>query len=188
MASSLGMGVEVIAALTPRFEVRGAGNYLKLSLNDKAISDISYDVAASWRSGALLGDLYLAGPLRLTGGIAWNGNQLTVSANPTVAVDMGDTTYQASDIGTIDGKIDFKKVAPYLGLGLAGRGRISPVMELGVVFQGAARVSYTATTNLTGAAKTVFDQSVNQEVANIQSDLNFFKYYPHVALGLTIRM
>lgn len=185
---SLGVGGDLSVGLTPRLEARGGLNYFKVSLTNKSISDVAYDVSAKWVSGAVGVDLYLAGPLRMSGALLWNGNQLTIDANPTVSVTIGDTTYTATDVGTINGKIDFKKVAPYVGIGLAGRGKVSLVLQAGIVLQGAPRVSYTATTSLTGAAKTRFDQEVQQEVAKIQDDLSFFKYYPHVALGLAIRL
>lgn len=185
---SLGLGGDVSVGLTSRLEARGGLNYWKLSLTNKSISDVAYSVEAKWMSGGVAADLYLAGPLRITGGLVYNGNQLTVDANPTVSVTIGDMTYTANDVGTINGKIDFRKVSPYLGIGFAGRGKISPVLQLGVVLQGAPQVSYTATTTLTGAAKTQFDQEVQQEVAQIEDALSFFKYYPHVALGLAIRL
>lgn len=160
---SLGLAGDVFVGLTQRVEARGQLNYWKLSLTNKSIGDVAYDVEAKWLSGAVLADLYLAGPLRVSGGAVWNGNQLTIDANPTVSVSIGDTTYQATDIGTINGTIDFRSVSPYLGIGLAGRGRVSPVLQLGVVLQGAPRVAYTATTTLTGTAKTRFDQEVQRE-------------------------
>jgi len=187
-AGSLGLSGEVLVGLASRIEARGQMNYWKITLTDKTISDVTYDVEAKWTSGALLLDLYLAGPVRVTGGGVWNGNRLTVDADPTVSVSFGDTTYTATDIGTINGKIDFRRISPYLGIGFAGRGRVSPVFQLGVVLQGTPQVSYTATTNLTGAARTRFEQEVQSEVAAIEDDLGFFKFYPHVSLGLTIRL
>jgi len=49
------------------------------------------------------------------------GRNVGGGANPTVSVSIGGTTYQATDIGTINGTIDFRKVSPYLRVGLAGR-------------------------------------------------------------------
>jgi hypothetical protein len=189
-AGSLGLGAAVIVGVTRRLEVRGVGNYFKLTFKNQNISDIDYDVTAKWASGMLLADLYLTGALRVTGGLAVNGNKLTIDAKPTSDVTIGDSVYTPAEIGTITGSIDFKKGAPYLGLGVAGHGAISPVFELGVIFQQSPRVSYTPTTTLSGAAKTTFDQNAQLEAAKIQDDLNkpYFKYYPHVALGLTIRL
>ena len=187
-AGTFGISTEAKLGLANRFETRVQLNYFKLSRTDQSIGNVAYGVDARWLSGALLGDLYLAGPIRITAGALWNGNRLTIDANPTVNVTIGDTTYQATDIGTINGKIDFRRVSPYLGVGFAGRGRVSPVLQLGVLLQGSPQVTYDATTTLTGAAKTRFDQEVQQEVAQIEDDLSFFKYYPHVALGLTIRL
>jgi hypothetical protein len=188
LAGSLGLGGELIVGLTNGFEIRGVGNYFKISRSNQSISDISYDASLRLASGSLLADLYLAGPLRLSGGVVLNGNQLTINGKPTSSVTIGDSVYTPSQIGTLSGKIDFKKVAPYLGLGLAGRGHIALAFELGVVFQQSPQVSYTPTTTLTGAAATAFNQNASIEAQNIRDDLKFFKYYPHVALGVTIRL
>jgi hypothetical protein len=187
-AGSLGLSGEVLVGLASRIEARGQLNYWKITVTDKTISDVTYDVEAKWASGAVLLDLYLAGPLRVSGGGVWNGNRLTVDADPTISVPFGDTTYTATDIGTINGTIDFRRMSPYLGIGFAGRGKVSPVFQLGVVLQGTPQVSYTATTTLTGAARTRFEQEVEAEVAAIEDALGIFKFYPHVSLGLTIRL
>ena len=54
-----------------------------------------------------------------------NKNQASLSLDPTTPITIGNQTFQASDIGTISGTIGYaKSVAPYIGLGIGGRGRI----------------------------------------------------------------
>jgi hypothetical protein len=185
--STLGLGGETALGLTDRVEVRGAGNVFSLD-RDWTWSDVSYTSELKLRTGGVLLDLYPAGPIRFTAGGLWNGNELSGTASPTLAVAMGDTTYQASDIGTLTAVIDFKKFAPYLGIGLGGRGRIGFFFDVGIVLQGSPNLTYTATTTLTGAAATRFNQHVADEVANIEDDISWFKYYPVVGLGLRVKL
>jgi hypothetical protein len=185
-ASTLGLGGEIALGLTDRVEVRGVGNYFSLD-RDFDWSDITYGADLKLRSAAALIDLY-AGPLRLTGGGMWNGNKLAGTATPNATVQIGDTTYSDADIGTLTAGMTFRKFAPYLGLGLGGRGKVGFFFDLGIVFQGSPEITYTATTSLTGAARTYFDQQVQREIDNIDEDLRLFKYYPVVSLGLRFRL
>ena len=185
-ASTLGLGAEVALGLSDKVEVRGVGNYFSVS-RDFDWSDVTYSADLKLKSAGVLFDLY-AGPLRLTAGGMWNGNKLSGSADPTVSVTIGDTTYSAANVGTLTAGIDFQKFAPYVGLGLGGRGKVGFFFDLGVVLQGSPQINYVATTSLTGPALTKFTQEVSDEIINIEDDLSVFKYYPVVALGLRLKL
>jgi len=78
---------------------------------------------------------------------------------------------------------------PYAGFGFSGRGRVSLLFDVGIAFSGYPRVALTGASNLTGPAKTAFDQNVQQEIQNIQNDIesrSYLKYYPVVSLGLRL--
>jgi len=185
-ASTFGFGGEVALGLTDRVEVRGVGNYFSLG-RDMDLSDVDFDVDLKLKSAGGLVDLY-AGPLRLTAGGMWNGNRLGGTATPTGTIDIGDTTYTASNIGTVAAGIDFKKFAPYLGIGLGGRGKVGFFFDLGVMFTGSPNITYATTSTLTGAARTQLDQEVQTEIDQIEDDIKFFKYWPMVGLGLRFRL
>ncbi|GBD31653.1 hypothetical protein HRbin33_00612 [bacterium HR33] len=185
--SSLGVGPQLSVGASPRLEFKATLNYLSLS-TEGTYSDIDYSVDLRWLSGELEGDVFLAGPVRLSGGLMLNGNRLSMSASPAGAVRIGDTTYAASDVASISASVDFRKVSPTLGLGITTRGRVGFVLDAGVVFQGSPKLSYTATTPLTGAAKARFDQEVQREADQVQSDIEWFKLYPVVGIGLRIRL
>ena len=190
-ASTLGVGPEVGFSLAPRIGIRGGFNFLSVS-RSFTTDDIDYNASFKLNTIHALLDLYLVGPLRLSGGVMRNGNKLELSADPTIAVQIGNTTYQASDVGTISGKIDFRKAAGYAGLGIGGKGRVGFIMDLGFMFQGSPRVSYSATTTLpAGAAQTAFNTQVANEAANVQADVNdksYLKLWPVVGFGLQIKI
>lgn len=190
-ATTLGFGPEVGIGIGPRLGFRAGLNVLSMG-REFDWDGIGYSVDLKFRTITGLLDLYLLGPIRLSGGLAINNNKLQLSADPTVSVQIGNTLYQATDVGTITGTIDYsKKTAPYLGLGIGGRGRIGFILEAGMLFTGSPRLTYTATTTLTGPAATAFQQQVTTETGNVQADLNntsVLKTYPVVGLGLQVKI
>jgi hypothetical protein len=186
-ASTLGLGGELALGLTDRVELRGVGNYFSLS-RDLDLSDTPFNIDLKLQSAGAMLDLYLAGPLRLTAGGMWNGNNLSGTATVSGSVDIGDSTYTAAQVGRLDATLDFKKFAPYVGFGFSGRGRVSFFFDLGLVLQGSPDITYVPTTTLTGAARTTLLAEVDKEVQQVEDDISFFKYYPVVGLGLRFKL
>ena len=186
-ASTLGFGAELALGLTDRVEARAVGNYFSLS-RDMDLSNVPFNLDLKLKSAGGLLDLYLAGPLRLTAGGMWNGNELSGSATISGTVSIGDSTYTAGQVGKLTTALAFKKFAPYVGLGLSGRGKVSFFFDIGVVLQGSPDITYVPTTTLTGAARTVLLAEVDKEVQQVEDDIAFFKYYPVVGLGLRFKL
>ena len=191
-ASTLGIGPEVGFSLMPRIGIRGGFSVFSVA-RSFTTDDIDYNASFKLNTIHALLDLYLVGPLRLSGGVMRNGNKLELSADPTVSVAIGNTTYTAAEVGTISGKIDFRKAAGYVGLGIGGRGRVGFIMDLGFMLQGSPRVTYSATAGptVTGAALTAFTTQVANEAANVQVDVNdksYLKLWPVVGFGLQIKI
>src|SRR5262249_15368905 len=97
-------------------------------------------------------------------------------------------TYQASDVGTLDGNVDFKKFAPYAGIGYGrpvGTG-FSLTFDLGVIFQGAPEATLGVTCGPTTPAATctslLNDVAAQQVTAN--GKLKKFRYYPVATVGV----
>ena len=99
--------------------------------------------------------------------------------------------------------MDFKKFAPYVGLGfgnaMVGSG-LYGIFDIGVMFQGAPDVALAASgsatvTDSNGLSRPVLDLSsdpevqdaVAQEQASLQDDLKDFKFYPVVNIGIGYR-
>jgi hypothetical protein len=189
-ASTLGFGGELTLGINKRIALRAGGNLYKHDF-DVTVEDIDYSMGFDWKSGMTVLDFHPFGnAFRLTGGAVWNGNKLSLTADPSTSVDIGNQTYTAAEIGTLSGAIDFNKVAPYLGFGLATQGRVGFTFDLGAAVQGSPKVTYTGTTTLTGPAQTTFNQNVAAETAEIQQDLDgrsYLKYYPVLAVGLQVK-
>jgi hypothetical protein len=188
--TTLGFGPEIGYSFMPRLGIRAGANWAGAN-RDVTVSDFAYGASVKLRSFDALLDLKLLGPLRFSAGVVSNGNRLELRANPTGSVTIGGTTYTSSDVDTIHVKIDFKKMAPYFGLGFATGGRIGFVMEFGAMMQGSPRVTYTATTSLTGPARTQFETEANRERDELQADLDdrsYLKVWPVVGLGLQVKI
>ena len=71
----------------------------------------------------------------------------------TQDVTIGDETFAAADVGTLEGDATYRTFAPYLGLGYGAtllKGALTVGFDLGVMYQGAADVELDAEGGLLG--------------------------------------
>jgi hypothetical protein len=189
-AGTLGAGGELSLRPNRYLGIRVGGNYLTFT-RSATVEGIAYDLTPKLQSGSGILDLHPFGnAFHLSGGVIWNSNQGTVAARLTGPITIGPQTYQPSDVGSLTGRVSYaQRYAPYAGFGFGGRGRVSLVFDLGLVFSGFPQVSLTGNTNLTGQAKSIFDQNVIQERQAIQADIEsrqYLKYHPVISLGLRV--
>jgi hypothetical protein len=188
-ASTLGIGAELSYRANRLIGVRIGGNYLKFS-RDATIENIDYHLTPRFESGSAILDLFpMGGAFHISGGLLINHNEGRMVARLSQSIEIGGTTYTPAQIGALIGTVDFRKTAPYLGLGLAGRGNVAVLLDLGVGFTGTPRVGLVGQTPLTGSAKAQFDADVAQEQAQIRAEVDgksYLKYHPVVSLGLKI--
>jgi len=191
-ASTLGIGPEVGFNFLPRLAIKGGAQWVSVS-RDLTSSGIDYGASVKWRSFDVMLDLHALGPIHFSAGVIRNGNELNLSAAPSGTVTIGNTTYTAGQVGTISSKISFKKAAPYLGMDLVMGGKIAFLLQLGAMFQGSPVLTYTATAgaSLPPAAATQFNNEVQTEAAQVQTDLNsrsILKTWPVVGFGLQVKI
>jgi hypothetical protein len=191
-AGTLGGGVEVNYAVSPKFTVGLGLNKFTRSFSDTT-DGIDYDVDMNLQSLALLASFHpFEGAFRLTAGAMSNGNELEMKAklNPSQTYDIGDTTgtYTGDDIGTLSGKVDFNAVAPYFGLGWGKSPEkgFGLTLDIGVLFQGAPKVDFTSTGG-TLSNDANFQAELKKEEANAEDDIKGFTAYPVMSLGLNYR-
>ncbi|MDQ1086490.1 MULTISPECIES: hypothetical protein [unclassified Siphonobacter] len=119
---------------------------------------------------------------RLTGGIMLNLNEVTLDGKPTRDVKLEDLTFTVDEIGTLSGKAEFNKLAPYIGLGFGQpflRNRLKFNIDLGFFYQQSPKVSLTATKML---------EPSQDQAAIIERNLKPLKYYPVLNLGVSYRL
>lgn len=189
-AGSLGLGGELSFRPSRYWGLRLGGHYLSVK-RSATIEGIAYDFKPQLQNGVAIVDLHpLGSSLHLSAGMVWNSNKGSVLAQLTGPVTIGTQTYQPAEIGSLTGLVNYKnRYAPYAGIGFGGRGRLSVLFDVGVVFSGYPQISLTGASSLTGQAKVVFDQNVRQEVQDIQTEIDsrkYLKYTPVVSLGLRV--
>ncbi len=191
-AGTLGLGGELSFRSSPSVSVRIGANTFSLD-RDLTVDDIDYRVEPKLKSATALIDLHpTRGSFRISGGLVWSDNRADVEARLNGPITIGNDTYTPDQVGSLTGGVEYEKsLAPYLGIGVGGGGKISLLFDAGIIFSGHPTVALSGTTNLTGAARDVFDQNVEREVADFQAEIDsrsYLKFYPVVSLGLRIRL
>ncbi len=185
-----GFGLEATKSIVPMVNARLGFSIFGLGY-ETTQDGVDYDYDLSLRSIHLLAD-YHPIPLmgfRLSGGALLNGNKLEMLSQPaTGTFEIGDETYTAAEVGTIDGEVSFSSLAPYVGIGWgnAAGSRVGISTDLGVVFQGAPEVDLSASGLLGNDAG--FQSELTEEAQAIEDELGFFKYYPVFSIGISIKL
>ena len=180
----LGYGLNAEYQFTDQFSGRAEVNTYSRTLN-KTESDVDYKFKAKLNTFGLLANYQpFNNGFHVTGGIYHNGNKLTGSGQyiGTQNLVIGDVSYAGTELASVDTKIDFNSIAPYLGAGYkANFGAISVGFDVGVLFQGTPDVSLTVvpTATLVGSVAAL-QTEVDKEIAELKDDLKDFKYLPVV--------
>lgn len=196
-AGTLGFGAEASVGITRHIVFRTGLNRFGME-RDEIISDVSYTLSPRLRSVTALLDVHpFGGAFRLSGGVIANRNEggLAARLENGQTISVGEREYSSTEVQSLNGRIAFKRSAPYVGLGfdnsLAGAGRVSFNMDVGVMFHGHPTASLGATTSLTGAARDQLDRDVRSETEELQGEIDrlpkVVDYYPVVAFGLKVR-
>jgi hypothetical protein len=189
--SSQGFGLQAIVALSPRFGLRGTVGLPTTVSFELEVTDTPWDVEMPVGSSSLRFDWApKAGAFRVTGGLDFPRSPSELRAQPAATYDVGGATYDAADVGTLQGTASLRRVAPYAGVGwgrpVLGRRRFGVGVDLGFAFQGAPEVSLSATGRL--ASDPAFQQSLARETEDVAEVLQRWRVYPVLSLSLTFRL
>jgi hypothetical protein len=192
-ASTLGVGVEGEYAPNQFLGVRLGVNYFTYDFDDD-VRNINYDFDLNLRSISALLDWHpfpFLGEFRISGGLLYNRNELEAIGRPRTGdvFIIGDNVFAADQVGTLRGDIEFNEIAPYLGVGWdSSFGKdhaLGFVFELGALFQGSPDVRLAADGPVSGDA--TFQRELERERQELQDDVDDFKVYPVVSLGVVYR-
>jgi hypothetical protein len=163
---------------------------------DKTSNGVDYAIKGKLQTIDMLFDWYPreASPFHLTAGLVYNGNNFdaTAKASQLGKLTLNGTTYTAADVGILSGRIDYRKAAPYLGIGwgnaLAPKSRWSFNTDLGAFFQGNPNVNLASVGCTT--SKAVCDALVKDVAAErlrLKDDVDSLKVYPVLRASLNYR-
>lgn len=188
-ASLLGAGLELERSFSDMFSARVGINYFPYDYSATE-DDIDYDFELDLMSLGIFLDWHpFKGSFRLTGGLMYNSNSLDSTAESAATYEIGDQVYTGSEVGTLNGEIDFNDFAPYVGLGwntAFGKDRKwGFICEFGVMFQGSPTADLSAIGPI--ATDTSFQAELAKEEDNLQDDLDNFEFYPNISIGFNYR-
>ncbi|MFK7887682.1 MAG: hypothetical protein AB8G16_12560 [Gammaproteobacteria bacterium] len=185
-AGTLGLGLEATWRPVPYLDVRGGFNAFSYD-DTRSESGVEYDAELDLSTFYATANLRVPlSPFRATVGIFSNGNEINLQSNDAQQFTIGDQTFNASDVGTLNGNVTFDSVAPYAGVGLDFRmfDTVGLHIDAGVLFQGEPQLALVADGLL--ATDPTFQAELEQERADVQSELEDFEYYPVVSIGLSV--
>ncbi len=188
-AGTLGPGVELtFGVVKDALNIRLGGNYLPLKFSG-IIKDVDYSMDVTWASVPLALDWYpFFNNFRITGAVMYNRNRVCLNANLNEEQKIGDHEYTPEEIGTLSGGVDFRNIAPYIGIGF-GNAVGGPdtswnfVFDVGVMFQGVPEINLSANGSMSG--NPVFQYDLDQEQDGIQDAADKFQFYPVVSAGVS---
>jgi len=191
---TLGVGLDLSVPINNQFNVR-------LNLNGASYSDnstedgIDYEYDLDLLTAGVLLDYYPmeGSEFRVTGGVYYNGTELEMCGKPdaTTGITIGNINYNATQIGSLNAKVEFDEIAPYVGIGWGNsvkKGGWSFSADVGLMYQGEPEVTLTpiygpAITN--ASLQAPIDAEVVREEAELQDTLNDYKIYPVISVGIT---
>ncbi|TCS37399.1 hypothetical protein EDC30_104202 [Paucimonas lemoignei] len=186
-----GVGVHFSVPLTSSINARIGANVLNYSF-DGSTSNVDYDFKLKLRTvDALLDWFPTANQFRLTAGVIYNGNKVDAVGLPTAGTyTLNGNVYNAATAGTLNGRIDFRNFAPYVGIGwgnAASRTRgWSLSSDLGAFYQGKARTSLSL--NGCSAGPAICNQIANDVAAEnlrLADKADDYRVYPVIRIGIT---
>jgi hypothetical protein len=182
---TLGVGFDVVVSPASRIGARGGFNFFPFDINVTS-SDVEYSASPSSPVITGLLDLYVAGGLRISGGVLFSSDEIELLATPTASVEIGDETFVPNEIGTLTGTITRNTLSPYLGIGFgnAATSRVGFFFDLGAGYHGSPAIAVVADGPI--ASDPFFRNELDKEVQEIQDDIEGYRFYPVVSVGLSI--
>lgn len=184
---TLGLGADVAVSVHDNVGLRASFNYFPFDINFE-VAGIDYSVDLPSPQFMLLADFYPTGQFRLSGGLLISSTDFDVTGELQQAVDIGNTTYTAAEVGNLTGTFATRDVSPYIGIGLGNpvASRIGFFLDLGVAFHGNPEVSAQADGPV--ASQPGFQQDLDAEVQELQDDVDNIIVYPVLSLGISFRL
>lgn len=187
-----GVGVEGKMAMSDNIALRGTITTAPFS-RAETIDGVDYDADLNFTNVGAFADLYpFQNGFHFSGGV-YGGDKsvdLVGTPGPATIVEIGGTTFTGAQIGTLTGDVSYNDVAPFVGLGYDGFMKRSSNWSFnaraGVMFVGTPDVNLTAAGGLVSASPMV-QAELQNEIANLEAELDDYKYYPVVTLGITRR-
>jgi hypothetical protein len=154
-------------------------------------TDVDYDGKLKLSSFRALADLELGYGFRVTGGLAFNNNRVDIDGRPSgTSYTLNGTTYQASDVGSLKGRIKLGNgAAPYLGLGygMIGKKGLGFYADIGAMYMGKPKTTLDVTCGsaLSAAQCSQLRTDAEAERQKVEDKASDYKWYPVLSAGIS---
>ena len=201
--STLGLGASAEMDLSEQLSARAMFSTFGLDY-EETDSGNRYEGDLDLQSIGLVADWRpFSGGFRLTGGLFFNNNEVTATAQAD-DLDIGGNQYD----GKLNMLLDFAPVAPYLGVGWSsgyGTPGLGFSVDAGLLFQQSPRISGSGSVDAGGCTFRISDsgaatvtgcsdafgdalkKDLESEHAELSDELDDFKWYPVLSFGVSYR-
>jgi hypothetical protein len=183
-----GLSPEVSYQFKPKINFRGSVSFFNYNRNGTRTFDqgsnrekgkVAYDAKARIGYVGLMVDYYpFKKFLGISAGAFYNLNSIDVKFIPKSSVSFGDRVFTPEETGTMDLKMKYNKIAPYLGISLGNpsNGKFRVLFDLGVLYTGSPIITLVGTG--------LIQPSANQ-APQVQANLKPLFLYPVAKLGVS---
>ena len=215
--SLYGIGLNAKVKLNDYLGVRAG--FDKFSKNDIEVTTSGDEVDTKYNFDLDLQDILIVGDyhpwkssFRVSGGMMVNSNKLDGVITPVVKngqdfeFEFNGHKYTTNEVGSVNTKVDWDPIAPYLGIGYDGSFYKDKgwgfTFDVGVAFSGSANVEYsinygkslqdnpndTAIEKETKAkTREEIKKNLDVEKAKLKDDLDDYKILPYISLGVNYK-
>lgn len=190
-----GAGAHLVVPMETYLNGRFGVNYFNHDFNKRS-GLVDYQMKGKLQTVDILFDWYVLDNSRfhLTGGVIYNGSSFDAVARPDAQgrYAINNEVYSGTDIGVLQGRIKFRKAAPYLGIGwgnpLDAGSRWQFNGDLGVFYQGNPDVHLVGLGCTTSKSVcSTLTNDVAAERLRLQDDLSKYKFYPVLRASVSYR-
>jgi hypothetical protein len=190
-----GAGAHVVVPLGTTLNARLGANYMSRDF-EKNTTNVDYKLKGKLQTVDALLDWYVldGSSFHLTGGVVYNGNKFDATGNPSRlgTFKLNGKTYAVSDVGILTGKLDYRKAAPYLGIGwgntLGTGSKWNVSADIGAFYQGHVKVELASVgCGAAAAACARLANDVAAEALRLREDTDKLKFYPVLRLSIGYR-
>jgi len=212
-----GIGLNAKVKLNDYLGVRAG--FDKFSKNDIEVTTSGDEVDTKYNFDLDLQDILIVGDyhpwkssFRISGGMMVNANKLDGVITPVLKngqdfeFEFNGHKYTTNEVGSVNTKVDWDPIAPYLGIGYDGSFYKDKgwgfTFDAGVAFSGSANVEYsinygkslqdnpndTAIEKETKAkTREEIKKNLDVEKAKLKDDLDDYKILPYISLGVNYK-
>lgn len=193
-----GVGGDVALSLSSRFAVHGSLGTIPIKPT-ATFSDLEFKIEPPKTLMTLGVDLFPgSGSFHLMGGVLTGAETTSLTGVYTGTVQVGDNTYQGSELGELTGAFKTSNAAPFVGIGLGrhtGAG-FGLTLDLGVAFMGEPTLALVAPdfkpaicNNAQAQAQCTAERNklngdIEKQRVNVEDDLKkYAKLFPMLKIG-----